>query len=512
MGTSQTYSMNESADFWRYDIGVNVLPADTKNKKPLVPWYEWQDKPIPEQLHNQWKEQGAFSQGIAIIPGKVWHNENKKDLYFVFIDADIQKAIDDLCTIGSKITSLQELSKKFLVEQHKDNPKKAHIYFYSPIPFPKKNADSVLGLEVKGLGEHGIAFCFPTTHKDGMPYEIIGTNQPVALTVEQARELIQHINQICMKYGLQYLERETSSQNITSKMQNIIKSLDIDTTVRIPQGQRHVTLISAADSLLFRHLGKGKKKSEKSLRDFYESINYQLCEPEPLPRSEIDSIWNSALEFVNRIRDKEEQNKNDNDSESDSPSKSYAETLLQLATENIQLLFKNQYGTAYAQVNILNHDEILRVESDKFKRYLSKLFYDNESNKIANVEAINNVIQILQAKAEYEGQTIPLSLRVAWHGNGNSGVSDVKDIYYDMTDAKGHFVKISKEEKQGWQLVNQTPIPLFVKYNQTAQAEPYRSYEPDIFDKFLQLTNVKDEQRYFSRYTLFLSLFLIYLM
>jgi hypothetical protein len=35
---------------------------------------------------------------------------------------------------------------------------------------------------------------------------------------------------------------------------------------------------------------------------------------------------------------------------------------------------------------------------------------------------------------------------------------------------------------------------LFVRYNQTAQAEPDRNYEPDIFDKLLQLTNVKDEQ------------------
>ena len=74
MGCTQTYSINESADFWRYDIGVNVLPADTKNKKPLVSWSEWQDKPIPEQLHNLWKEQGAFSKGIAaILPASAWH-------------------------------------------------------------------------------------------------------------------------------------------------------------------------------------------------------------------------------------------------------------------------------------------------------------------------------------------------------------------------------------------------------------------------------------------------------
>jgi hypothetical protein len=50
------------------------------------------------------------------------------------------------------------MAHKFIVEQHKDNLEKAHIYFYSPIPFPKKSSDSILGLEVKGVGEHGIAY------------------------------------------------------------------------------------------------------------------------------------------------------------------------------------------------------------------------------------------------------------------------------------------------------------------------------------------------------------------
>jgi hypothetical protein len=33
---SQVQILNESADFWRYDIGVNVIPADTVNKRPTV--------------------------------------------------------------------------------------------------------------------------------------------------------------------------------------------------------------------------------------------------------------------------------------------------------------------------------------------------------------------------------------------------------------------------------------------------------------------------------------------
>jgi hypothetical protein len=208
---SEIQSLNESADFWRYDIGVNVIPADTVDKKPRVSWTEWQDKPIPEELHNRWKEERAFSNGIAVVAGKVWHSKevDKNTLYLIFIDADKRTAIEEFCTRNGKTVSLRDVSQRFLIEQHGDSPDKAHIYFYSPIPFPQKTADSTLGLEVKGLGKHGIAFCFPSKHKDGMRYEIIGTNRPIRLTIEQARELIQHIDQICIKHKLQYLEKDT---------------------------------------------------------------------------------------------------------------------------------------------------------------------------------------------------------------------------------------------------------------------------------------------------------------
>jgi Bifunctional DNA primase/polymerase, N-terminal len=310
---SQIQFLNESADFWRYDIGVNVIPADTINKRPIVTWAEWQDRPIPEELHNRWIEQGAFSNGIALVPGKIWHSkeENKRALYLVFIDADKRIGIEEFFTRNGKIVSLREASQKFLIEQHADSPDKAHIYFYSPIPFPQKTADSILGLEVKGLGKHGIAFCFPSIHKDGMQYEIMGTNHPVILTIEQARDLIQHIDQICLKHKLQYLEKDTfgslysSSPIVSNNLRNIIHTLSIDTTVKIPKGERHVTLISVADSILFNHLTRGKDKTEKELKKFFEQINHLLCEPEPLLDNELCSIWNSAVNFVSRVSENE---------------------------------------------------------------------------------------------------------------------------------------------------------------------------------------------------------------
>ena len=304
-----TTKINQLADFWRYDIGVNVIPADTRKRSIYIEWKQYQDKLISEEQHNRWKKECAFSNGLAIIPGKVWYRADKQDLYLVFIDSDKKEGIKEICTRNGETITLEKVAQKFIVEQHKDNLEKAHIYFYSPIPFPKKNPDSIIGLEIKSLGEHGIAFCTPSTHKDGYPYEIIGTDKPTTLTVEHARELIQHIDQICIKNGLQYLEKDYGSSNLNAKLRNIIKTLKIDNTVKIPKGQRHVTLISVANSLLFTHLdNKGKKKTEKELRRFFEQINI-LCEPEPLPDSEINSIWNSALNFVSRTRKNEEEEK-----------------------------------------------------------------------------------------------------------------------------------------------------------------------------------------------------------
>lgn len=119
--------MNEWVDFWRYQIGVNLVPAISRDKKPSVYWKEWQDKSIPEETHNRWKEQDSFSEGIAIIPGKVWHNKEKHGLYLIFLDADKVEAITELCTRNGKNISLEEMAKKFLVEQHKDNLQKAHF-------------------------------------------------------------------------------------------------------------------------------------------------------------------------------------------------------------------------------------------------------------------------------------------------------------------------------------------------------------------------------------------------
>ena len=125
---------NYWADFWRYTVGVNVIPAITEIKKfhKDLGWKQWQNSPIPEEQHEQWKAQDMFSKGLAVMAGKVWHREDKKDLYLNLIDCDNQKAIDEIiCTINGSQLNLEEAAQYTIVEQHPGNPNKAHGYVYS---------------------------------------------------------------------------------------------------------------------------------------------------------------------------------------------------------------------------------------------------------------------------------------------------------------------------------------------------------------------------------------------
>lgn len=375
---------NDWADFWRFTIGVNVIPADTRNKKTDICWKQYQNSPIPNWQHKQWIENGAFAKGMAVTLGRTWHRKDKMGQYLVCLDADNLKAMEEICIRNGKIISLQELAQKFLVEQHKDDPEKAHLYFYSPIPFPRKSADSKLGLEVKGLGEHGIMFCSPSIHKAGHPYKIIGMTQPVELNETQARELIQHLDQICIKYGIQYLAKVSG---VNGELKSMVKSLAINHNIRIPGGQRHTTLISLADSLLFNYLSRGKK-TQGQLKIFFDQINEELCEP-PLPWGERDSIWRSASDFVDRISATEEAKIQNGEEEEncETGSRDLVVSIAEKIMQNHTFATMNDTSEIYRYdvhrgVYIPGGEVIIETESEEYENRISTYKVAEIINKI----------------------------------------------------------------------------------------------------------------------------------
>jgi hypothetical protein len=293
-----------SADFWRNDIGVNVIPADTKRKETYESWKEWQDKPIPQELHDEWKNKGAFDNGIAIILGRVWHNPLKKYLYLIGIDLDNQKAIEELCTREGKTISLSQLAQWTLVEQHLDDHTKAHVLLYSHKPFPKKSSDNngILGvkinaneipaIEVKGLGSHGIFFVSPSIHKNGQPYQFIGTKDPVIVD-----DFDQHLDKIFKKYSIPYLDATNDNDKALIPIEDLFKPDFI-----IAEGHnRHEALLRVMESLIVRNSSiLSLDKIKKLAKDW----NNQQCRP-PLDDKEFEKQWKCSLRFVTKKKEGE---------------------------------------------------------------------------------------------------------------------------------------------------------------------------------------------------------------
>jgi hypothetical protein len=294
--------VNNWADFWRYKIGVNVIPADTRKKVTYEKWSEWQDKPIPEELHNQWKTENKYSDGIAIVLGKVWHNKQKLDLYLNGIDADNSKAIDEICSRdGEGSISLKQLANWTLVEQHQDDTNKAHIYVYSYKPFAKKSSDrfvvgnngddcNISAIEVKGEGQHGILFCCPSIHKNGYSYQILGTQEPVI-----ADDFELHIDDICRKYGIIYLTDNNCNGGGKSSSHLVpIEDLFKPDTKIYEGHNRHEALLRTMESLISRNKAILPLENIKQLATQWNSDH---CTP-PLHNKGFERQWECALEFV----------------------------------------------------------------------------------------------------------------------------------------------------------------------------------------------------------------------
>src|SRR5215203_2556809 len=136
---SEIKTLNEGAKYWRNFIGVETLPAISKEKRPVGLWKYRQIDQASDKEFQDWLDNDKFNDGVCILTGKVRHRPDRNHLYFVVIDGDKKYGIKELLTRNGHTPTLQEVSEKWIVEQHKDNTDKAHFGFYSPIRFPENH-------------------------------------------------------------------------------------------------------------------------------------------------------------------------------------------------------------------------------------------------------------------------------------------------------------------------------------------------------------------------------------
>ncbi len=123
-------------------------------------------------------------------------------------------------------------------------------------------------------------------------------------------------------------------------------------------------------------------------------------------------------------------------------SESAAQKLICLAKEQCQELFTDQYGEPYAAVKIRDHQETLNISHSRVRNWICKAYYET-NGFVPNSENITNAINVLKAKAEFDGNSKELHLRVAYDNTDGKARTT---IYYDLTNKDWEAVKLTPED------------------------------------------------------------------
>lgn len=124
---------------------------------------------------------------------------------------------------------------------------------------------------------------------------------------------------------------------------------------------------------------------------------------------------------------------------------SQSQRLIDLATECMTDSFHTADGTAYVVVPVDGHAEVLNLRAKPFRALLYKLSYQ-EFRKPPGVQALQDALAVLEARALFEGPERPVHVRVAEHAGR---------IYLDLADEGWRVVEI---EGDGWRVLDRSPV------------------------------------------------------
>jgi hypothetical protein len=307
--------------------------------------------------------------------------------------------------------------------------------------------------EIKLKGDGGYIIMPHSLHASGRYYEFINEVIPVNLSREQVHKLIEALD--ITGRSNQYSSFDVGNNNDENGRGRPIGefwSLDNTNTeqmisILVPsykEGHRD-ELVFGLSGLLFKN--KVALVSAKNLlstlcdrtNDEEKNSRIQVLENTYMKALNGDEISGAThlldvltlicnndevtalkkLQHLSQILHSEKKNYNSGDSDNDGNSNGFrdktTQTLVKLIKDQTILLFKDQYGIPNVQIKVLDHTEIMPVQSRRFEHYLTKLHFDyTGGKKVAGSESLNNAIRIIYAQALFSEEEKTLHLRVAW--------------------------------------------------------------------------------------------------
>lgn len=245
-----------------YDrLGFSVIPIRPGDKKPMIPWLEYQTRrPTQEELV-KWFSRPC---NIGIVTGKI------SNLAVIDIDTDEGK---------------QEIMKYIpdsLVTPTVHTPRGGqHLYFQMPDIEIRNNARVIQGCDFRGEGGYVVAP--PSMNGNGTPYKWVITHKDSA----RATMPLTYINSIIDNNSMY---REVTEEQKTANLQK--PSLLHPVTFSLIKGNRDESLFYAANALI-----KGGASPQNT--EIILEILSKNCKP-PFPESEIKAKIQSAINRAER--------------------------------------------------------------------------------------------------------------------------------------------------------------------------------------------------------------------
>jgi hypothetical protein len=496
--------------------GYSIIPLKTKSKQPAIP--SWKPNTVSKASQEELKSWFVNTDyNIGIITGGI------SSLFA--IDIDGQEAYDYFI---QKIESLSSTDEQ-LVQSIKDTMKIKTgsgntnlIFRFDPEEFPigDELSNNILWKdssanqqknhsEIRLKGEGGYIVVPPSIHDNDKAYELVNGINPILLTRKQIEKIIE------------LFSKNNDTVNDISQIAEILKphynnGIRNDLVLYLSGWIRKLGVSLEVAEELINELAKDDEEKGNRLRTLQETYKKQDLDELAgysglLKILAYDCSEDQAKEKLTKVTEilhnKFDTNKN-NKKEKEKDGEEEKIDITSLIKEYYVNLFVDQFNKPYIAIKINGHVEILGLDSQRFKNWLYRFFYENTGE--ISTEEVENTIKILKAGAEFSENRKTLELRMA------KLTTDDFTFYYDLTNSNWSAVKITPE---GWTIGNNPPI-IFRRFaNQLPQVNPISLSSPSSFfsiddkddtnlDKFIDLLNVKDNDNKLLLKCYIISLFI----
>jgi hypothetical protein len=144
-------------------------------------------------------------------------------------------------------------------------------------------------------------------------------------------------------------------------------------------------------------------------------------------------------------------------------------------------LFHSPSGSAFADIEVDGHRETWPVRTKGFRRWLTQRFYI-ATNKVPGSEALQAALNVIEAKAHFDGPELSVGLRVGSHSG---------KLYLDLADENWRAVEI---DATGWRQAAKVPTRFRRPAGMRPLPMPEKGGSIEVLQSFLNVETETKEQ------------------